>query len=168
MPKSGARKQRRSKRMDNLMANEKTVSVMALITIGLSTVHLSQDIAYGIERGDITAFIATVIVGVWLSATLAFAGRRIGCALLLILSLLSLIVPLLHMSGRGVGRDIAASGGGLFFVWTLLALAVTAPVSFMVAVQGLWRLKQSLMSFVFWTAIPTAAGAALIAVVYLT
>ena len=41
-------------------------------------------------------------------------------------SLLGLVVPVIHMMGKGVGvgGNIAKSSGAFFFVWTLIALGV--------------------------------------------
>ena len=61
---------------------------------------------------------------------------------MLLASLLSLGVPILHMRGKGVGiaSGIATSSGGFFFVWTLIALGVTALFSVILSARGLWSL----------------------------
>jgi len=41
--------------------------------------------------------------------------------------------------GAGVGGAIAKSGGAFFFIWTLLALGVTALFSVILAGRGLWE-----------------------------
>jgi hypothetical protein len=43
------------------------------------------------------------------------------------------------MKGAGVGGAIAESNGAFFFIWTLLALGVTALFSVMLAARGLWE-----------------------------
>jgi hypothetical protein len=40
--------------------------------------------------------------------------------------------------GVGIGSNIANSSGAFFFVWTLLALGVTALFSVILSVRGLW------------------------------
>ena len=42
------------------------------------------------------------------------------------------------MKGAGVGGAIAKSSGAFFFIWTLLALGVTALFSIVLSVRGLW------------------------------
>jgi hypothetical protein len=44
------------------------------------------------------------------------------------------------MKGKGVGvaSGIANSSGGFFFVWTLIALGVTALFSVVLSAHGLW------------------------------
>lgn len=143
-------------------AHDKAVVALALLIAVLLTLHLSQDVVFGMEPGDVSEFIAAAIAGVWLYFTLAFSGRRLGCALLLLASFLSPIVALAHMAGDGVGEDIDTSGGAILFVWTMLAIGVTAPVSLLFALQGLWRLKQSVMDFILWSALPILGGGALL------
>ncbi len=82
---------------------------------------------------------------VLLYATLVLIGRRSGYVIILIGSLLLALVPVVHMKGRGVGVDsgIANSSGGFFFVWTLIALGVTALVSVLLSARGLWNLRRT-------------------------
>jgi len=54
------------------------------------------------------------------------AERRAGYIIILLGSLLGLVVPVIHM--KGVGGEIGKSTQAFFFVWTLLALGVTAIV----------------------------------------
>jgi len=50
-----------------------------------------------------------------------------------------LLVPVIHMKGAGVGGAIAKSSGAFFFIWTLLALGVTALFSIILSARGLWE-----------------------------
>jgi hypothetical protein len=48
-------------------------------------------------------------------------------------------VPVVHMMGAGlVGGRIANSSGVFFWVWTLIALGVTAIFSVILSARGLW------------------------------
>jgi hypothetical protein len=49
------------------------------------------------------------------------------------------------MKGKGVGvaSGIANSSGGFFFVWTLIALGVTALISVILSVRGLSSLRRT-------------------------
>jgi hypothetical protein len=42
------------------------------------------------------------------------------------------------MKGAGVGGAIAKSSGAFFFIWTLLALGVTALFSVILSARALW------------------------------
>lgn len=143
-------------------ASDKTAIVLALLIIALLTAHMSQDVVYGFESGDIEDLTAAAIAGVWLYGALAMAGRRTGYLLLLLGAFLSPVVSLAHMSGDGARDDLPASGDGLLFVWTMVALGVTAPVSLLFSIQGLWRLRRSVLDFILWTALPLALGATLL------
>jgi len=70
---------------------------------------------------------------------LVLAERRSGYVIIPLGSLLGLVVPVIHMKGAGVGGAIAKSGGAFFFIWTLLALGVTALFSVILAGRGLWE-----------------------------
>jgi len=48
-------------------------------------------------------------------------------------------VPVVHMRGAGVGGKIAGSNGAFFFIWTLLAIGLTALFSVVLSARGLWK-----------------------------
>ena len=79
---------------------------------------------------------------VWLYGALVLAERRSGYVIMLLGSLLSFAVPVLHMKGKGVGvaSGIANSSGGFLFIWTLIALGVTGLFSAILSARGLWSL----------------------------
>jgi len=107
------------------------------------TFHLTDDIVRGFERGGASNLTAVPIFVVWLYGTLVLAERRSGYIIILLGSLLGLGVPVIHMMGKGVGvgGNIAKSSGAFFFVWTLIALGVTALFSVILSVRGLWGLQ---------------------------
>jgi hypothetical protein len=46
------------------------------------------------------------------------------------------------MSGNGLGFAVAKHGADVFFVWATLAIGVTALLSLILSVQGLWSLRR--------------------------
>jgi|SRR5690242_4424172 len=115
------------------------LTVASLLSILLLTFHLSDDIVRGMEKGGISNLIAVPILVVWLYGTLVLADRRSGYIIILLGSLLGLCIPVVHMKGAGVGAQVAkAPSGGFFFVWTMIALGVTALFSVILSVRGLW------------------------------
>jgi hypothetical protein len=115
------------------------LTIASLLSILLSTFHLSDDIARGMEKGGLSNLIAVPILVVWLYGTLVLAGRRSGYVIILLGSLLASGMPVVHMTGAGVGGALArAPSGGFFFVWTLIALGVTGLFSVILSVRGLW------------------------------
>jgi hypothetical protein len=114
------------------------LTIASLLSILLSTFHLSDDIVRGMEKGGLSNLIAVPILVIWLYGTLALAGRRSGYVIILLGSLLASAMPVIHMTGAGVGGAIAKSSGAFFFVWTLIALGVTGLFSIILAARGLW------------------------------
>jgi hypothetical protein len=119
------------------------LTISSLLSILFVSFHLSDDIVRGFEPGGVKNITGILILVVWLYATLVLAGRRSGYVITLVASLLGSGIPVVHMRGRGlVGGDIANSGGVFFWVWTLIALGVTALFSFILSARGLWSLRR--------------------------
>ena len=128
------------------MKQNLSLTIASLLSILFMTFHLAGDIVLGMEPGTLSDLIVLPILVVWLYGTLVLAGKRSGYVIILIESLLGTLVPVIHMKGAGVGGAIARSSGGFFFIWTLLALGVTALFSVILSVRGLWRYKQGVPS----------------------
>ena len=124
------------------MKRNTMLTVASLLSILFLTFHLTDDIVRGMEPGTLPNLSGVLIFVVWLYGTLVLAERRSGYVIMLLGSLLGAGVPVLHMMGKGVGGKIAQSSGGFFFVWTLIALGVTALFSVILSVRGLWSLQR--------------------------
>ena len=112
--------------------------ITSLLSILFTSFHVTDDIIRGMEKGGSFDLITIPILVIWLYGTLLLTGRRSGYVIILVGSLLGLLVPVLHMTGVGVGGEIAKSSGGFFFVWTLISLGVTSLISVILSVCGLW------------------------------
>jgi len=112
----------------------------SLFSILLCTFHLADDIVHGWEPGTLGNLYALPIFVVWLYGTLLLGERLSGYIVMLVGSFLSLGIPVIHMSGRGIGTAsrVANTSGYHFFVWTLIALGVSGLFSLVLAVRGLW------------------------------
>ena len=121
------------------MKQNLTLTIASLLSVLFMTFHLADDIVRGMEPGTLSDLIALPILAVQLYGTLALAGKRSGYLIILLGSLLGLVVPIIHMKGAGVGGAIAKSSGAFFFIWTLLALGVTALFSVILSARGLWE-----------------------------
>ena len=121
------------------MKQNVTLTIASLLSVLFMTLHTTDDIVRGMEPGTLFDLIVLPILAVQLYGTLVLAGRRSGYVILLLVSLLELVVPVVHMKGAGVGGAIATSNGGYFFIWTLLALGLTALFCVMLSARGLWR-----------------------------
>ena len=123
------------------MKDNVTLTIMSLLSILLVTFHLADDIDRGMSTGGLANLVAVVICVVWLYGTLVLAGWRSGYVIILIASLLSVGVLVIHLRGPGIGFGTTRSGG-VFFIWTLLALGVTALFSVILSVHGLIGLSR--------------------------
>lgn len=123
------------------MKHSVILTIASLLSILFGTFHLADDVARGMSPGGLSNLIAVVVCVVWLYGTLVLAGRRSGYVIILIASLLLLGVPVIHLREAGIGFGTNRSGG-FFFIWTLLALGVTALFSVILSVRGLWSLRQ--------------------------
>lgn len=103
------------------MTKNLLLKVMSVLSIALMTFHLADDIVRGFESGGAFDLIAFPILAVWLYGTLVLGDRRSGCVIMLVGALLGLAAPVLHMTGTRMG-EMAASSGGFFFIWTMIAL----------------------------------------------
>jgi hypothetical protein len=121
------------------------LTTASLLTILLMTFHLTGDILFKMAPAGLSNLLAVFILLVLLCGTLLLAGRRAGYIIIFFGSVLGLLVPVIHMKGtRGVlGGDIGASGQAFLFVWTLLALGITAAFSIILSACALlslpWR-----------------------------
>jgi hypothetical protein len=48
------------------------------------------------------------------------------------------------MTGKGVGGEIAQSSGAFVFIWTIIALGVTALTAVILSVRGLRSLRRTI------------------------
>ncbi|HEX5258209.1 MAG TPA: hypothetical protein VFW35_05445 [Sphingomicrobium sp.] len=119
------------------MKENVTLIIASLLSILFMTLHLTDDIVRGMEPGTIRDLTLVPILAVWLYGTLVLRERRSGLVIVLLGSLVSLIVPVIHMEGLGVGGRVATSSGAFFFIWTLIALGVTALFSVILSARGL-------------------------------
>ena len=118
------------------------LTITSLLSILFFTFHLADDIVRGFEPGKLTNLTAVPIFVVWMYGTLVLAERRSGYIITFLGGLFSLLVPLAHMRGKGVGvtSSLGNSSGHFFFVWTLIAMGVTGLFSVILSASGLWSL----------------------------
>ena len=126
------------------MKNSSLLTITSLLLLLFLTFHLAGDIVYGWEPGGLANLIVVVPFSVvWLYATLVLAERRSGYIIVLLLSLFSLVVPYVHMKGKGVGvtSRLGGTSGHFFFVWTLFAIGVLGLFSVILSARLLWNPK---------------------------
>jgi hypothetical protein len=121
------------------------LTTMSLLSILLLSLHLTDDIVYGTDRSPALNVVAVAILVTWLYGALVLAERRSGHVIMLLGSLAGMVVFTVHVSRAGglPAGTLAESSGAFFFVWTLLALAVTSVFSAILSAHGLWNLRRS-------------------------
>ncbi len=118
--------------------NERLIlAVTSLVAILLFTIHLTDDIVRGMSPGGLENLIGVAILVVWLYGTRVLSERRPGHVIMLLGSLFGAAMPVIHLSGAGVGGALAKSDGAFLFIWTLIALGVTGTFAAILAVRGL-------------------------------
>jgi hypothetical protein len=123
------------------MKQNLSLTITSLLSILLMTLHLADDVVRGFANGAGVILAGVPILTLFLYGTLVLAGRRSGYVIILLESLLGLLIPVLHLTGK-LG-EIAQSSGGFFFVWTLVALGLTALFSLILSLRGLWTLQRA-------------------------
>ena len=127
------------------MKQAATLTTASLLTILFITVHLTGDILFRMSPAGLVNLFAVFFLVVQLYGTLVLGGTRAGYIIIFLCSALGLFISVIHMKGtRGViGGDIGDSGQAFLFVWTLLALAITATFSVILSASALlslpWR-----------------------------
>ena len=121
------------------------LTTASLLTILLMTIHMTGDILFRMAPAGLVNLLVVFIFVVQLYGTLVLAGRRAGYIIIFFGSVLLLLVPVIHMKAtRGlISGDIGNSGQAFLFVWTLLALGITATFSIILSARALlslpWR-----------------------------
>jgi hypothetical protein len=130
---------------DSHLKQTAMLTTASLLTIVFMTLHLTGDILFKMSPAGFINLLAVFIFVGQLYGTLVLGGRRAGYIIIFFGSALGLLVPVIHMKGtRGVlGGDIGTSGQAFLFVWTLLALGITATFSIILSARALlslpWR-----------------------------
>jgi len=124
------------------MKQTATLTTASLLTILFMTIHMAGDIIFRMSPPGLINLLVVFIFVVQLYGTLVLAGRRSGYIIIFLGSAIGLIIPVVHMKGaRGIlGGGIGTSGQAFLFVWTLLALGITAMFSLILSASALWTL----------------------------
>jgi hypothetical protein len=125
-----------------------TLTITSLLSVLFFALHWADDIVRGISPGGVSGIGGVLILVVWLYGTLVLGERRLGHVIMLLGGMFGLAVLVAHMRGVGlvggktVQRDLllANSSRVFFWVWTLIALAVTSTFSAILSARGLWSL----------------------------
>lgn len=115
------------------------LSIASLLAIVLLPFHVGGDIVLGLDRGGpgLVYVVVPVLLLVACGAVL-LPDRRAGHIIMLLGGLAALAMPVIHRN-NGFTATIARSSGGLFFIWTLVALGVIGGLTMILAARALWQ-----------------------------
>jgi hypothetical protein len=119
------------------------LTIASMLSVLLVTLHIADDVAHGLDKATIGTLVAGCVLALWVYATLLLSERKSGYIVIIIFSILSLGVVGIHLKGDGLPSSITRSSGGMFFVWTLFALTITAFFSILLSIRGLTNLRRS-------------------------
>jgi hypothetical protein len=118
------------------------LTTASLLTILFMTFHMNGDILFRMAPAGLVNLLVVFIFVVQLYGTLVLGGRRAGYIIIFLGSILGLVIPVVHMKAtRGlISGDIGNSSQAFLFVWTLLALGITATFSIILSAGALFSL----------------------------
>jgi len=118
-----------------------TLTIASLLSIILLPFHIAGDIVLGLDRGGPgLLYVVVPILLVVACGTLLLAERRSGHIIMFLGGLATLGMPIIHRH-NGFTPAVAGSPGGVFFIWTLVALGVIGGLTMILSARGLWRLR---------------------------
>ena len=118
-----------------------TLTVASLLSIVLLPFHIAGDVDLGLDKGGPGfVYVVVPILIVIACGTLLLSERRSGYIITLLGGLATLGMPIIHHN-NGFTPLIAKAPGGIFFIWTLVALGVTGGLMMIYSARGLWNLR---------------------------
>lgn len=118
-----------------------TLTIASLLSIVLLPFHIGGDVALGFDRGGAgLVFVVVPVLVLVACGALLLAERRSGYVITFLGGLAALGMPIIHRN-NGFTPSVATSPGGLFFIWTLVALGVTGGLGVILSARGLWHLR---------------------------
>ena len=129
------------------MKNNHLLVIASLLSILLMTLHLTSDTVHaraGTPEAGGSTLIAVPVLALLLYGTLMLSERRSGQVIMLVGSILTMGMPVIHVMAPGgiFHGAIARSSPAFLFVWTLHAMGVLGIFSFILSVRGLWSLRR--------------------------
>jgi len=118
-----------------------TLTIASLLAIILLPFHIGGDVVLGFDKGGSgLLFVVVPFLLLLACGTLLLAERRSGHIIMFLGGLAALGMPIIHRN-NGFTAAVARSPGGVFFIWTLIALGVIGGLVIILSARGLWNLR---------------------------
>ena len=118
-----------------------TLTIASLLMIILLPFHIAGDVVLGLDKGGPGLAFVVVPILLFVACGALLLGERIsGHVIMFFGGLASLAMPIIHRN-NGFTPIIAKSPGGVFFIWTLIALGVLGGLMMILSVRGMWSLR---------------------------
>ena len=129
------------------MKNNHILVIASLLSILLMTLHLTSDTIHaraGTPEAGGSTLVGVPVLAILLYGTLLLSERLPGLIIMLVGSILTLGMPVVHVMAPGgmFHGAIARSSPAFLFVWTLHAMGVVGLFALVLSVQGLWSLRR--------------------------
>jgi len=125
------------------MKQKDLLTVLSLIAIVLTSMHVADDYVHGFDRHVVNNPYGILIFVVWSSGVLLLRDRLIGRVIMLLGGLVAILMPIIHLNGRGYGEDFLKTDGALRFIWTLYILGTVGAVIIIGAVREMASLRSA-------------------------
>ena len=112
------------------------LSVTSILSVALLTLHISQDIVFGFDRGGLNQLLGVAILLVLVCGAVLLRERTSGKVIMLLGGAIAVAMMPMHMR-NGLRPEFLEKSGALLFVWTLYVLGVTGAFSIILAVLAL-------------------------------
>jgi hypothetical protein len=119
------------------MKYSELLSATTVLSVVLLTLHISQDIVFGLDPAGLNHLVGVAILLAILCGAVLLKERTSGKLLMLFGALMALAMLPLHMR-NGLRPEFLERSGALLFVWTLYSLGVNGAFSIILAVLA-WR-----------------------------
>ena len=110
------------------MKHKELLTVLSLLAIVLVAMHIADDYVHGFDRSVVSNPYALLILVVWSSSVLLLRDRLMGRIIILLGGLVAIVIPIIHLNGRGYGDEFLKTDGALRFIWTLYMLGTIGTV----------------------------------------
>jgi hypothetical protein len=119
------------------MTRETALTTTSLLAIALSACHFAQDMARGIEPGNLANTPGVLMLAAWSYGALSATGKS-RYVLLALGACLGMLMTVAHMRGAGVGTKLAGQDGAFAVLIVLVAMGTCSAHAFVLAVQEWW------------------------------